>query len=167
MLDKETESIPTAYVESWVSRYGAFETLYSDGELGLNNSLAIDELKRLGTELKVRAPGQHARLAEVRQSMLRHVMHLKEEDLERHNHTIPFKRLYGEALFVVNAFSFYHGCSPCNVVFGRQPPWLPDLENIDFSKEVENLDGLREDRIREASLGAITQSTAVAKTNRA
>ena len=33
--------------------------------------------------------------------------------------------------------------------------------------EGENLDGLREDRIREASLGAITQPTVVAKFNRA
>ena len=39
--------------------------------------------------------------------------------------------------------------------------------DIDFSKEGENLHGLREARIREASLGAITQSTAVANINRA
>ena len=117
ICDKEIESIMTAYVGSWVSRYGAFKTLYSDGELGLNNLQAINELKRYGTDLKVRAPGQLARLVETRQAMLRHVMHLTEEDLKRHNHSIPFKRLYGEALFVVNAFSFYHGCPMYNALF--------------------------------------------------
>ena len=82
------------------SRDGAFEQLYSDGEQGLNNTSTINALRRLGTELKVRAPEQHARLAEVRQAMLRHVMHLTEEDLKRHDHEISFTRLYGEALYL-------------------------------------------------------------------
>ena len=75
------DTLLDAYVDSWVSRYGALEHLYSDGELGLNNNSTINALRRLGTELKVRAPDQHARLAEVRQAMLRHDMHLTEEDL--------------------------------------------------------------------------------------
>ena len=77
--DRLAETVLDAYVDSWVSRYGAFEQLYSDGGLGLNNTSTINALRRLGTELKVRAPEQHARLAEVRQAMLRHVMHLTEE----------------------------------------------------------------------------------------
>ena len=89
-----------------------------------------------------------------------------EEDLKRCNAVIPFCRLYAEALFVVNAFSFYNGVSPYNARTGRQPAFLPDLENIDFPKEGENTDGRREQRIREAGIEAITQSTAVAKINR-
>jgi hypothetical protein len=57
--------------------------------------------------------------------------------------------------------------SPYNAYTGRQPSFLPDLENIDFSKEGENSSGLREERIRQAGITAITQSTAVAKVNRA
>ena len=40
---------------------------------------SIADVKRLGTELRIRAPNQHARIAEVRQAMLRHVMHMIEE----------------------------------------------------------------------------------------
>ena len=167
VTDKETDTLLDAYTTTWIQHHDAFETLYSDGELGLNNDRAKEHLKRLGTHLQVRAPEQHARLAEARQSMLRHVMHLTETELARHNATIPFRRLYGEALFVVNAFSFYNGVSPYNALTGRQPACLPEFENIDFQKDGEQSDGQRERRIREVAIEAITQSTAVAKVNRA
>ncbi len=165
--NKETRTLLNAYMNCWVQRDGAFKVLYTDGESGLVASKeAQDEMKRLGTELRPRAKGQHAQLAESRQSMLRHVMHLTEEELKRHNHTIPFTRLYGEDLFVVNAFSFYNGVSPYNAHTRRQPAFLPDLENINHEPEGVP-DGNREARIREAAIAAITQSTAVSKTNRA
>ena len=94
-------------------------------------------------------------------------MHLIEEDLKRYNHTISFPRLLGEGIYVCNAFSFYNGVSPYNAYTGRQPPFLPDLQNLDFEKEGENTDGERERRIRQTGIEAITQSTAVAKINRA
>ena len=57
--------------------------------------------------------------------------------------------------------------SPHNALTGRQPAFLPDLENEDFPKEGEGGDARREQRIREVAIEAITQSTAVAKINRA
>ena len=48
------------YTSSWFHRNGPFKVLYSDGEGGLNNAEAIAELKRLGTELRIKAPNQHA-----------------------------------------------------------------------------------------------------------
>ena len=164
--DRKSPTRLDAYWTTWVQREGPFETLYSDGEMGFNNPDAIEQLKRLGTKLQLRAPGQHAQLAESRQAMLRHVMHMIEEDLKRHNSEIPFKRLYGEALFVVNAFSFYNGVSPYNAHKGRQPAFLPDLENVDCPDDGENSNGHREARIRAAGIEAITQATAVAKINR-
>ena len=106
--------------------------LYIDGEMGFNNERAIDELKRLGTTVRVRSPGQHARHIERRNAMLRHVTHLIEEDMKRYGPEIAFKRLLAEALFVTNAFTFYNGVSPYNALMGRQPACLPDLENPDF-----------------------------------
>ena len=80
---------------------------------------------------------------------------------------MAFDELYAETLFVVNAFSFYNGVSPYNALTGRQPAFLPELENIDFPTGGEYPDGRREQRIRESAIEAITQSTAVAKINRA
>ena len=138
------ETLLNAYCTSWFQIHGPFQALYSDGELGLNNQKTIQELKYLGTELRIRAPDQHAQTAEARQSMLRHVMHKIKEDLKRHNHQIPFCRLYAEAIVVVNAFLFYHGVSPYNAHTGRQSALLSDFRPCSE---------------------AITQSTAVAKFN--
>ena len=58
--DKFTATLLNAYTSSWFQRHGPFKVLYSDGEGGLNNAEAIAELKRLGTELRIKAPNQHA-----------------------------------------------------------------------------------------------------------
>ena len=165
--DKFPHSLLKGYKLSWFQHYGPFKTLYSDGEKGWDNKETREEMKRLGTDIQIRAPQQHARLAEARQAMLRHVMHLIEEDLARFGITLDFDELYAEALYVVNVFSFYNGVSPYNSLYGRQPPFLPDLENLDFPKKGEDLSGAREQRIREAGIEAITQSTAKAKITRA
>ena len=112
IADKSPEEILTGYTTTWYQRNGPCQTLYCDGECGVNNAESIAEFKKLGTTVFIRAPQQHARIAEARQAMLRHVMHMIEEDLKRSGHEIPFRRLYGEALFVVNAFSFYDGVPP-------------------------------------------------------
>ena len=66
-----------------------------------------------------------------------------------------------------NAFTFYNGVPPYNAHTGRQPAFLPDLENADYSPEGESTNGDRERRIRQASIDAITRATVVAKVNRA
>ena len=52
-------------------------------------------------------------------------------------------------------------------MFGRQPAMLPDFPVLDNEQETETSDHNREQLIRRISLEAITQATAVAKTNRA
>ena len=90
-------------------------------------------------------------------------MHLIEEDLKRYGLSIPFSRLLGEGIFVCNAFSFYNGVTPYNAFTGRQPPFLPDLQNLDFDQEGENTNGERKRRIRLSGIEAISQSTVVCK----
>ena len=78
-----------------------------------------------------------------------------------------FTRLLHEAMFVSSAFTFYNGVAPCNALHGRQPACLPDLPVLDHEQTTETSDHSREKKIRQVSLDAITQATAVAKTNRA
>ena len=155
------------YITSWYKQHGPFTHLYSDGELGVNKTETLEAFKRLSTEVRIRAHGQHARLAEARNANLRDVMHMIEEDLKRSNVEITFTRLYAEAIFAVNAFSFYNGVSPYNALYGRQPAFLPDLENLDFPKTGENSDHLREETIRQAGISTITQATSVQRIKRA
>ena len=165
--NKETCILLDAYVKSWVQGKVPFQFLYVDGEGGLNTDSAKTELQRLGTTLRTRAPRQHARLIGSRNGAMRHVMHLIGEDLKWFGTEITFIRLFGEALFVCNAFTLYNGVAPYNAYTRRQPAYLPDLENPDFDPNGETNTGEREKRIRQAGISAITQSTAAAKINRA
>ena len=97
--DKSKESLLQAYVSCWFQRNGPFKILYMDGESGFNNEESKAELKRLGTTLRVRATGHHANLIESRNGVLRHVMHLIEEDPKRFDSGLSFPRVLGEGIF--------------------------------------------------------------------
>eukprot|EP00959_Pyramimonas_sp_CCMP1952_P154821 3238983-Pyramimonas_sp.AAC.1 len=118
-----------------------------------------------GTALRIRAPGQHATSIESRNGILRGTLHVIEEELNRHNIPIVFTRVLAECIFVTSAFTFYSGVSPYQAHAGRQPSFLPDPDSLDFPKGPETSGHERERRVREVSLEAITQATAVAKTS--
>ena len=61
---KTTPELLEAYTCCWFQHHGPFKELYTDGESGLNNAEAKAELGRLGTTLKVKAPGAHASIIE-------------------------------------------------------------------------------------------------------
>ena len=96
-----------------------------------------------------------------------HLLHVMEEDLKRHDIPLVFTRLLHEVMFASNAFTFYNGVSPYNALYGRQPAMLHDLPALDHEQETETSDHTREEVIRKVSLEAITQATAVAKSNKA
>ena len=160
--DRERDTLINAYYFCWIAHHGPFQVLYSDGEGGLNNDTAKAQLAHKGTTLRIRAPGQHATSIESRNGLLRGTLHLMEEELKRHNIPIVFERLLAEGVFATNAFTFYNGCSPYQAHTGRQPPMLPDLDTLDFPKGPETSGHERERRVREVSIEAITQATAVA-----
>ena len=164
--DRFMDTVIDAYCSTWM-RHGPANILYSDGEGALNNDKAKAIMKHKGTELRIRARGQHATTIEARNGILRHLLHVMEEDLKRHDIPLVFTRLLHEAMFASNAFTFYNGVSPYNALYGRQPAMLPDLPVLDHEQETETSDHTREEIIRKVSLEAITQATAVAKANRA
>ncbi len=109
IANKTKEELVRAFTKAWYGHHGEMKILYTDGEGGLTNDYSKDALRRLGTELRFRAPGQHANYIERRNSILRHTMHLIEEDVKRYDYDLPFDRLLAEAVFVCNAFTFYNG----------------------------------------------------------
>ena len=124
--NKTKDTLLEAYWDTW-ARHGPAKVLYCDGEGGLNNDDAKAQLNSMGTELRVRASGQHANVIEARNGLLRGILHVMEEDFKRHDIPIVFKRLLGEGIFACNAFTFYNGMSRYNACTGRQPQMLPDF----------------------------------------
>ena len=65
ITNKRKETLLQAYRTSWVQQYGPCQFMIMDGECGLNNEEAKQDLKRLGTTLQVRASGQHLSLIHI------------------------------------------------------------------------------------------------------
>ena len=109
--DKSMTQVLNAYHQCWM-QFGPAKVLYSDGEGALNNDTAEAALKAKGTELRIRARGQHATTIEARNGILRHLIHVVESELQRLDKPLVFTRLLHEALFACNAFTFFNELSP-------------------------------------------------------
>lgn len=84
-------------------------------------------LKRHGITIRLRAPGQHARMLERRGALVRHTMHTSEEQLRKEGITVTIRQLLAEAVFAGNALVSVGGVTPYNARLGRQPRILPDI----------------------------------------
>jgi hypothetical protein len=165
ITSKDTQHICEAISTAWISIHGPFKFLIVDGERGLTSQAAHDYLKMHGIQLKTRARGQHAQIVERRGAILRHAMHLIEEQLTKEGVTITFARLLAEAVFAGNSLITFGGASPYNSRFGRQPKMLPDFEappDTTVSGPARHTH-----RIREVSLQKIIEASALARINRA
>eukprot|EP00959_Pyramimonas_sp_CCMP1952_P225992 4726087-Pyramimonas_sp.AAC.1 len=131
-------TILDAYHPCWM-QFGPAKVLYSDGEDALNHDTAKAVLKAKGTELRIRARGQHATTIEARNGIIRHLLHVVEAELNR---------LLHEALFAADAFTFYDEAFPCSALSGRQPAMLPDLPVLDHEQLTETSGHSREQTIR-------------------
>eukprot|EP00959_Pyramimonas_sp_CCMP1952_P264218 5525189-Pyramimonas_sp.AAC.1 len=94
----------------------------------------------------MRARGHRATTIEAKNGILRHLLHVP----------LVFTRLLHEALLAASAFTFY-----------SEPAVLRDLPVLDHEQSTETSHCSREQAIRRVCIEAITQATAVARTNRA
>eukprot|EP00959_Pyramimonas_sp_CCMP1952_P071316 1489197-Pyramimonas_sp.AAC.1 len=78
-------------------QFGPAKVFFSDREGALNNDIARAVLKAKGTELKIRARGQHATTTEARNGILRHLLHVMEVEPNRLDIPLVFTRLLHEA----------------------------------------------------------------------
>eukprot|EP00959_Pyramimonas_sp_CCMP1952_P243840 5097204-Pyramimonas_sp.AAC.1 len=102
-------------------------------------TLRKQPLRQKGTELRIRARGQHAATIEARNGILRHLLHVMEAELNWSDIPLVFARLLHETLFAASAFTFCE-VSPCNALFGRRLAMLPDLPLLDHEQPTETSD---------------------------
>ena len=166
---KEGEVIFESLMSTWVTHHGPMERLISDGESGLWSAEIVSRMKRLGVEMTLRAPQQHARFIERRGAVLRATLHCLEEQAEREGLVITFPTLLGEAVFAGNSLTHVGGSTPYQCVYGRQPAMLPALETPDLQNAGDTSAAGEDQRafIREAALQSMIQATSMARINRA
>ena len=167
---KHDQVLLDAIEKTWVSLHGPPENFIIDGEAALATAqLAKDYFKSKTITVKVRAPQQHARYIERRGAILRHQMHLIEEQCKRENLSISFTRLLGEATFCGNALTFTGNSSPYNAVYGRQPACLPEIPYVEdeMAEQARLPENQRiQQRIREIAVQTIVSTTASGRLTR-
>ena len=158
-----------AMATTWLTHHGPMTELIVDGETGVTESHMFQgEMKARGIKLTVRAPQQHARYIERRGALLRHSMHVIEDQLKREGVAVTFATLLSEAVFAGNCLTFVGGVTPYQVVYGRQPAILPPLSLDEGDLEQEGVPNDRiEARTREIALQAMVETTSQARINRA
>ena len=88
---KEDTTLVQALLTCWVGTHGPMTELIVDGERGVGNSHTFtNELKARGIKLHIRAPNQHARYIERRGALLRHALHVIEDQLKREGTRVSF-----------------------------------------------------------------------------
>ena len=99
ITDREMETLLEAIDVIWIAIHGDFENLVIDGESSLNCAEAKTRLKDKGILVKAKAPSQHARMVERRHAILRHAMHVTEEQLIDEGIRVTFKQLLAHCTF--------------------------------------------------------------------
>ena len=74
-------------------------------------------------------------------------MHIAEEQAKREGVDITFDRLFAACTFAGNALTTVGQATPYQVVYGRQPPMLPELDIPEFESG-DSSDGRKEARVR-------------------
>ena len=145
--NKEEQTLLDAIYTTWIGVHGAPKRLYFDGEGGLNTERVKQTLKREGCEVKPRAPGQHPRHIDRRSAVTRASTHISEEQATREGVEISFDQLFAASTFAGNALMTIGQATPYHVVYGRQPPMLPELEMPGYPQG-DSLDGRTDARVR-------------------
>ena len=166
---KQEQELLTALNRIWMSIHGPMQQLITDGESALTSDRVQAQLKRQGTLVKVRAPGQHARFIERRGAILRVTLHCLDSQLIREGINSNMEDLLAEAVFAGNSLVHVGGVTPYQCIYGRTPAMLPPLpEEVDVSgAELDELSDRTRHKIRTAALEAMIQATSLARTSRA
>ena len=166
---KDMSTLINAIDEMWCSHHGPMTELIIDGE----RALAIGwesgiYFHNKSIKVIIRAPGQHARIVERRQALLRDSLHKIDTNLEKLKITdIPIQHRLSESTFAGNALVAINGCTPYNAVYGRVPALLPSLNSP--SMDDGSMPGLTRNshHLRDAAVSSMIEATARARIDRA
>ena len=167
---KTSEAITAAIDSAWLMTHGAMKEFICDGERAIAEcAQSADFFTRRGIKLQIRAPGQHARLVERRQALLRDMLHRIDTQLQADGvlHRIPLSQRLSEATFAGNALISINGATPYSAVYGRVPTILPDLNSALPDGVGHDAQTRDVNRVREASVQAIVEATSRARIQRA
>ena len=138
----------------WIRHYGPLQKVIADGEGGVMSLDSWFQSQKI--ELRPRAPGQHAQLAERRHEVLRQQLHRLEDQAAEEGVSSGFEEILTESNMAKHSLTSIAGYSPFQAVHGRT------LELLDLSAE-----RLPPNRLRELAISSMVEATARERARRA
>ena len=127
ILNKDEVTLTTQIGKIWVSPFAPMKTMVQDQESGMRGQCAMDWASSLGIELKYKAPGQAAWIAEKHNDLKRRALHKTESQLIKESLVTTFDHALCIVTFMQNALINIKGRTPYQALIGRQPNMLPPL----------------------------------------
>ena len=106
---KEEEDLCSTISQIWIAIHGPMGVLVSDEESGLQGRCASDWAEANSMNLKPKAPRQEAQIVERHNALLRHVIHIVEEQLIKEGIHITFEQVLSICVFMKNALTVVDG----------------------------------------------------------
>ena len=168
--NREDETLINA-LDKWVELHGPMTRLYMDQETAIQNSAVTTQyFTKKGIDYVPRAKGQQVPYIDRRGALMREIINKMVSQLKIEKIKMPFARVLSEATFCSNALLTVNNMSPYNAVYGRVPPILPGIDQVDADNEdlLEHPGLIRHTyRLREIAVEAMIQETAKARAQRA
>ena len=152
--NKSEEAIKEGFSMGWIRHYGPPQKVIADGEGGIMSLDSWFQSQKI--ELRPRAPGQHAQLAERHHEVLRQQLHRLEDQAAEEGVSSGFEEILTESIIAKNSLTSIAGYSPFQAVHGRT------LELLDLSAE-----RLPPNRLRELAISSMVEATARERARRA
>ncbi|CAK0834374.1 unnamed protein product [Prorocentrum cordatum] len=171
--DRNTGTIIGAVTHYWFRLFGAPAVLTSDREGALDSDEARSWASRWQCKLNLRPRGAHARMVERHHELLRHQLHLVDEQCTRDGTPVPDEAILDECVLAKNCMISISGnITPYKVVFGRTIPMLTDLEPASataLEDQDDGIDGISRHihRLREVAIAAVVGASAQQRMDRA
>ena len=124
--DKEVTTIIRSIANGWIRLFGPPKLLLVDGESGLDSEGCRQWLDRIGSEIKTKAPNEHAQMVERHHELFRQTLHRVEDQLNEEGVKVPFDVIVAECIFAKNALLTIGRETPYRAVMGRDPILLRD-----------------------------------------
>ncbi|CAK0873248.1 unnamed protein product, partial [Prorocentrum cordatum] len=153
LVDKSLEYLLNFIWTAWIQMFGPMAVLTVDGEGAMASKEAGMALGKIGTTRKLKAPGQHAQVAERHHKILRRQLHLIDAQCRENDIKTSFARKLAEAAYANNAFQMIGDGTPSKALYGRVPRGLA------ISRHAQ--------RLREIATTSIIEATAQARMERA
>ena len=126
--DRSSESLIRAITNDWLRHFDAPDLIVADGEKGLVSEETAQWLDRHNSQLKPKAPNEHAQMVERHHELLRRILLRVEAQLSEEGIHVPLDVILAECFLAKNCLLKVAGHTPYRALYGQDPEFEPSSQ---------------------------------------